>query len=217
MEIRAPADGVVMERLIEPGSKLVQTLDDPHSGHAVRLFDPKHLQVRVDVPLADAAKVGVGMDARIVVGVLPDRTFDGKVTRIVQQADVSKNTLQVKVAIVNPAPQLKPEMLARVRFIPSSGPDGPTTRASQVVFAPEKYLTRMSDHFSVWVLNPADSSAQLRMVRTGSDRHDGWVSVLSGLNPGDAIITDTDGLSDGARVKVVGELDEAKGGGDGAH
>ena len=64
----------------------------------MRLYDPKRLQVRVDVPLADAAKVRVGQQAKVVVGVLPDRTFDGEVTRVVHEADIQRNTLQVKVA-----------------------------------------------------------------------------------------------------------------------
>src|SRR5688572_17944019 len=76
MEIRSPADGIVMQRLVEPGSKLAFGMDPEHSAHAVRLYDPKKLQVRVDVPLADAAKVGVAQKAKVVVGVLPDRTFD---------------------------------------------------------------------------------------------------------------------------------------------
>jgi multidrug resistance efflux pump len=117
MEVKAPVDGVVMVRHVEPGSKLMLAMDDRNSMATIHLYDPKKLQVRVDVPLADAAKVGVGMGARIVVGVLPDRTFDGVVSRIVQEADVAKNTLQVKVAITDPDAALKPEMLARVRFV----------------------------------------------------------------------------------------------------
>src|SRR5699024_6292989 len=73
MQIRSPADGVVMQRLVEVGSKLILEMDDPRSAQAVRLYDPEKLQVRVDVPLADAAKVGIGMNAQITVGVLPDR------------------------------------------------------------------------------------------------------------------------------------------------
>ena len=52
------------------------------------------------------------------------------------QADIQKNTLQVKVAIDHPPPQIKPEMLARVTFLAANPPtDVPKT---EVV----RYLTR---------------------------------------------------------------------------
>jgi multidrug efflux pump subunit AcrA (membrane-fusion protein) len=100
-EIRSPTEGVVMTRLAEPGAKLMAASDHPQSAQAVRLYDPKRLQVRVDVPLADAARVGVGQEAKVVVHVLPDREFRGRVTRISGEADLAKNTLQVKVAVID--------------------------------------------------------------------------------------------------------------------
>src|SRR5688500_13988714 len=66
MEVKAPSAGVVMVRLVEPGSKLMLASDDMRSAQAVRLYDPKKLQVRVDVPIADAAQVGVGQAAKVV-------------------------------------------------------------------------------------------------------------------------------------------------------
>ena len=204
--VRAPADGIVMQRLVEPGAKLLFEMDDPKSAQAVRLYDPKHLQVRVDVPLADAAKVGVGQEARIIVGVLPDRTFNGKVTRIVNEADIQKNTLQMKVAIIDPSPQLKPEMLARVRFLESS----PASTASpssggQMVFAPESLIDRGGGMTMVWVVDPRKSVAEFRMIELGQARQDGWIVVTSGLQPGDRVITDPQGLKEGQKVRVVGE------------
>jgi multidrug efflux pump subunit AcrA (membrane-fusion protein) len=227
-----------MSRLVEPGSKLMLNSDMPQSAQAVRLFDPKRLQVRVDVPLADAGKVGVGMDARITVGVLPDRTFDGRVTRAVQEADVSKNTVQVKVSITDPAPELKPEMLARVRFLPpravatsgGNGTDAANSSAggSQLVFAPEALIRRDGDESFAWVVDRRESTATRRAVRVGGARQDGWVSIVAGLNAGDALIAgDTSGIREGTRIRVVGELSglpdapatpaPAKGGSHGVH
>jgi HlyD family secretion protein len=202
MEVRSPADGIVMERMIEPGSKLSFAMDPEHSAHAVRLYDPAKLQVRVDVPLADAAKVGVGQAAKIVIGVLPDRTFDGIVTRVVHQADLQKNTLQVKVAITAPSPELKPEMLARVRFVPHAEVNGATTQSSQSVFAPESLIRPEG----VWVVDGKTSTATLRKVQPGESRFSGWVSIREGLFPGDQLIAgDITHLHEGARVRVTGE------------
>jgi RND family efflux transporter MFP subunit len=198
-------------------------MDDVHSSHAVRLYDPKRLQVRVDVPLADAAKVGVGQHATVVVGVLPDKQFDGVVTRVVNEADVQKNTLQVKVAITNPTSELKPEMLARVKFLApvETGSDG--ARTAQAVFAPENVVHRTEGGAKVWVVDTKRNVAVHRDIKLGEARQDGWIAVASGLYPGDQIIADPTHVRDGMKVKVRGDgrpttrASGAKGGGHESH
>lgn len=207
MQVRSPADGIVMQRLAEPGSKLMLLMNEPRSSQVVRLYNPKKLQVRVDVPLADAAKVGVGQEARVTVGVLPDRTFNGRITRIVNEADIQKNTLQVKVVIDDPSPQLKPEMLARVRLLAASENQSSTTMPTGAitVFAPEKLIDRGGGMTMVWVVNPRTNTAEFRMIELGQARHDEWIAVTSGLNAGDQLIADPKGLREGQKVRVVGE------------
>ena len=57
MEVRAPAAGVVLARLAQPGS----VLSGASPGHPVcSLYDPASLRVRVDVPQADVGKLFVG-------------------------------------------------------------------------------------------------------------------------------------------------------------
>ncbi|MCH2140611.1 MAG: efflux RND transporter periplasmic adaptor subunit, partial [Phycisphaerales bacterium] len=112
----SPIEGIVIERLTSPGS-VVGFGNGEHATHIVHLYDPEKLQVRADVPLADAAGVGVGHPAEVIVDVLPDRVFTGEVTRFVHRADLQKNTVEAKVRIHDPADLLKPDMLARVRIL----------------------------------------------------------------------------------------------------
>jgi hypothetical protein len=181
----------------------------------------------VDVPIADAAHVGVGQAATVVVGVLPDRTFEGVITRVVHEADIQRNTIQVKVAIKNPSPELKPEMLARVRLAVAgpASPGGAPAASSQQVYAPVRLLQRSgttSPEAMAWVVDKGRGVAVRRAVTIGDGRFEDWVAV-SGLMPGDLIITgETAGLSDGQRVRVVGEDETAapaaaEGGQHGAH
>ena len=88
------------------------------------------------MPLAEVARIGVGQPAEITLDLLPDRVFKGEVTRLVHRADLAKNTVPVKVRLIDPDPRLKPDMLARVRVMPSSG-DSATRRIATRVFAPE--------------------------------------------------------------------------------
>ncbi|HEY3322453.1 MAG TPA: efflux RND transporter periplasmic adaptor subunit [Planctomycetota bacterium] len=205
-QVRSPADGVVMTRLVSPGSKLMPNSDDMHSLHIVHLYDPQKLQVRADVPLADAAKVSVGQKAKIVVDVLPDRTFDGEVTRIVNQADLQKNTLQVKVAIEKPASELKPEMLARIQFIAAAS-KASASASGYRIFAPQRLLAmHTGGHAETWVVDKGRSVALRRGVQTGPVRLNDWIEIVSGLQPGDALIDNPPAsLKDGQKIRVSGE------------
>lgn len=210
MEVRAPVDGIVMARLVGPGDKVMLEADMPHSAHVIHLYDPKKQQVRIDIPLADAAKVSVGQRAKVIVDVLPGREFDGVVTRVVPQADIQRNTLQVKVAIENPDPVIRPEMLARAKFLSmSTRQDEGENEGDGVTdlrpFIPEEVIVgRQDDRGSVWVVSPDGTRAQKVQITLGTTRENGWIEVAEGLNPGDAVIVDGRALKEGTRVRVAG-------------
>lgn len=205
MDIRSPMDGVVMARLTEPGSKVVVVSDNPASARVLSLYDPKRMQVRVDVPLVDAAKVGVGQPAEIVVDVLPDRTFSGAVTRVLHEANIQKNTLEVKVALAEPDPQLRPEMLARVRFLAKV--EGDKAEETHRVFVPETAVRNAGGGSQVWLVRDFDGhggTATAKPVQMGRTRVDGWLDVMDGLQPGDLVVSRAGGeLKEGCRVRVL--------------
>ena len=70
----------------------------------MHVYDPESLQVRADIPLADAAMVRVGQAApcgrRCPAG--PGVHGEGHALR--EQADISKNTIEAKVEIDDQAP-----------------------------------------------------------------------------------------------------------------
>ncbi|MCA8961225.1 MAG: efflux RND transporter periplasmic adaptor subunit, partial [Planctomycetes bacterium] len=204
-EIHAPIDGIVMRRLAVPGSR-VQVKGELHASHIVHVYDPSEMQVRVDVPLADAASVGVGQSAEIVVQVLPDRVFHGRVTRFVHVADVQKNTVEVKVHVEAPAPELKPDMLARVRFLAQATG---AVESRQRLLIPEDHVVREGGIASAWVVvDRIDDRgrAELRTITLGSAVTDGWREVTDGLLPGDWLIDRIPaGLEPGDAVTIRGE------------
>ncbi len=202
MEVRAPVAGIVMMRLVEPGSKLMLNSDRPQSAHVLRLYDPERLQVRVDIPLVEAAKVGVGQPAEVIVDVLPERVFQGRLSRVVHEADVQKNTLQVKVAIEDPSPELKPEMLARARFLAINEPSDDEADSATRLFVPESALVKSEGQTQVFVINQADSTARLQTVELGSGKLEGNIEITNGLRPGDRVIVDPPmDLNDGDRIE----------------
>lgn len=213
MVIRSPVDGIVQRRLVGPGSKLMAGMDDDHSSHVFHLYNPASLQVRVDVPLADAARVTIGQKAEIIVDGLGDRRLGGEVTRVVHQADLQKNTVQFKLAIRTPHPLLKPEMLARVRFLPggpaplaasapAASPEAPITAAGPMLLAPAEFVVREGQSSLAWRLDRQTSTARPVQLQLAPGRTSTHLLVLSGLQPGDLLIDPrTPGLRDGLRVR----------------
>jgi HlyD family secretion protein len=205
----------VLSRLVEPGSRIAmggRTGEGEMAGAVVRLYTPSKLQVRVDVPLGDAAKIGVGTLAQITTEALPDRTFTGSVTRVLHEANIQRNTVQFKVALEGPAPELKPEMLCRVRFNPAS-PSGsgaaPESHAGlRLVLPASTVFNRQDDRGQVWLVQNSPSggsTAELKEVQLGGEEGADF-TILAGVSPGDrAIVNPPTGLKPGSRVKILGE------------
>lgn len=198
-EIVSPTDGRILRLLAAPGQKKMLQMDDPDSSTIAILYRPAELQVRVDVPLADAAGLQVGQSVRIHCSLLPDTTFEGKVTHITGEADLQRNTLQAKVSIIDPADQLRPEMLCRVEFLetrtPSPGKPARAT-ASLVTWIPETALTGGA----VWVCDPESKRVQKRAVTATNETRDGHIRISGGLRPGEWVVLSPADLRDGRRV-----------------
>ena len=214
MVIRAPIDGFVQRRLKAPGDKVVRMMDDPHSVHVALLYDPDRLQVRVDVPLADASHLFVGQRCEVVVEVLPDRTFEGEVLRITHEADLQKNTLQAKVRVLDPSPLLRPEMLTRVRFLPrgesaQSGDAAPAGGQGRVR-VPVHALHTHHGGVQVWaVTNRRGDRGIVRSLHVQRESEaDGWAVVSGPLQPGALLVLDADGLREGQRVRFAARAEE---------
>lgn len=203
--VRAPVAGVVMARLAAPGMPAGGMRDGKP---LIELYDPAQLQVRADVPLADAGRVAIGDRAEIALDVLPGRTLRGEVIRVVHQADIAKNTVQAKVRIIDPAPELKPEMLARVRILPRvpAGSAATARAAKAVPWVPEGCIDRDGPEAAVLVVAELDSGrgvVERRAVELGASEG-GWTEVPAGLRAGDLAIARPSGAPRaGARVRIT--------------
>jgi multidrug efflux pump subunit AcrA (membrane-fusion protein) len=211
-KIVAPGGGVVMALNVRPGSVVGGKDSLPESkGAVVSLYDPAKLQIRVEVPVAKFALVRHGGPAEVEVeDVLPGKKLAGIVTYDSHLANVSRNSVPVRVELTGEPPaQLRPEMIASVRFLapPSSGK--PKTETARRFVIPRRLLVTDSDEPRVWVVDPVTGRAELRAVDLApgeEDRTGETAEVVGGLNPTDKLIaTGREQLKPGNRVKVVGE------------
>lgn len=194
--IRAPNAGRILHLHARPGAKRIRNMDDPKSVLIVELYDPQKMQARIDVPLNEAAALTLEQPVELTSELLPDLTLAGTVTSITGEADLQRNTLQVKVEIHNPDDRLRPEMLVRARFYPPSTPsqpdqpDQPSDDNQQrlVIFAPENSLFQMNEKSAkVWVVD-TDSRASLRAITLGNSRRENFREIREGLRAGEQVL-----------------------------
>jgi RND family efflux transporter MFP subunit len=190
----APVDGVIFERRVEPGERI--GVEHENAGALFALFDPTRVQVRCDVPLADAGSVLPGQQAEITIDAFKGRTFHGTVLVGGFRADVAKNTLQVKIGIDDAEGLLRPDTLARVRIMV---PGSSTGAAPTQVVVPVDWVVHDGARATVLVMD----GGFLRRVELGeaTDAGDGWLVAGDGIRPGEVIVHPSHAsLPDGARI-----------------
>lgn len=115
--IRAPDDGTIIERTVEPGQIIASAISNVSGGTTLfRMADLSSMQVRANVDETDIAQVKPGQDVRVTVDAWPGRAFAGRVLKVEPLAVVEQNvtTFPVLVTLANPDGLLKPGMNAEI-------------------------------------------------------------------------------------------------------
>lgn len=94
-EIRAPADGIIVHRLAEPG-QLVGA-----GQPAVTMAFANRLYVRTFIPETKLGRVKMGMPARVTVDAFPNREFPAHITEISPDAEFTPKAVETKSERVN--------------------------------------------------------------------------------------------------------------------
>lgn len=205
-EIFSPIDGRILNLLARPGKRLMQQMDAPESSTVAIVYKNEKLQARIDVPLAEASKLSIGQDVEVSCTLLPNLKFNGQVTRIVGEADLQRNTLQVKVRILKPDEKLRPEMLCRAKFFSKPSVSKiPTANESLGVFIPISLLLNQNQkNADLWIIGSDGKSAELINVKLGDEIINDYISVQEGIRAGDQIIINPPkSLKTGDRITTI--------------
>lgn len=210
-QIFSPIKGIVQRLLAAPGQKKMLQMDNPESATIALLFHPNQLQARIDVPLEQAAQLAIGQPVWIRSNFLPDTQMRGRVTRIVGEADLQRNTLQAKVAIEKPDPRLRPDMLCRAEFLPLPQTNADSTHSmrsgisSVQLFVPtQSLLRRDSNRAQVWTVGLQSQRLNLRDIELRGQEDNGFIHVTQGLQPGDRVVlTPSSKFSPGQKVRPI--------------
>ena len=116
-DVRAPSNGVIIQRNVEPGTVIQSAMSNVGGGTVLlRMANLDTVQIRALVDETDIGKIQPGMEVTIIVEAYPNRPFEGRVLKIEPQAEVTQNVTMfpVLVRIANPESLLKPGMNAEV-------------------------------------------------------------------------------------------------------
>lgn len=170
--VRTPIGGVVLERLVTPGTTV--TVGTP-------LFVVSDLSVLwaiAEVDESHLSRVKVGRPVEVLVAAYPGERFIGTITFVADTVNPVTRRITIRSTVANPGRRLKPEMFATM----SLGEGDPRT----VVVAPAAALQSVNGTTSVFVAE-AGGRFVARAVQTGTEA-DGLVEVTSGLTGGERIV-----------------------------
>ena len=74
-------------------------------------------------------------------------------TRILGEADLQRNTLQVKVSLLQPDPKLRPEMLCRAKFFSQIRNDGQSKKSTNLFVNKDLKSTNNSSVSELFVIS----------------------------------------------------------------
>ncbi len=205
MLIRAPVDGRVFRLVSEPGASVgagqSNSMDSDRST-VVTMYQPESLQVRADVRFENLPLVSLGQRVTIANPAIA-QPLPGKVLYVSSQADIQKNTLQVKIAIEAPATLLRPEMLVDATFFGDEKNQSISAAESLRVYAPRQLVMNGPDGNYVWVANQIRQTAEKTPVTTGPVLGD-LIEITSGLNAASRLIdSGFETLRDRQRIRIV--------------
>ncbi len=184
--IRAPFDGHVSQRLVNPG----QFVKNQTPVMAIVRVDPLKVTAEIPEKMAPWIKVGQAIDLR--VDAYPDKPLTGKLTRISPAVNTSTRAFPFEALVPNTEGLLKPGTFARVHI--------DTDRVDSVMtlsFGAMQYRYGVNRVFVV-----DGDHLQARELKVGQRVGD-KVEVIEGVKAGEVIATsDVEKLADGQKVSV---------------
>jgi len=116
-QIRAPVDGIVIKRSVEPGQTVAASLQAPEMFVIAQNLTDMRVETAIDE--ADVGRLQLGQEASFTVDAFPGKRFKGTVNQVRKAAQVVSNvvTYTVVVSAANPDLILLPGMTANVRIV----------------------------------------------------------------------------------------------------
>jgi membrane fusion protein, multidrug efflux system len=188
--VKAPINGFINKKYIEPGSILAAT-------PATALFDivnVSKLKLKVTVNENQVASLKLGNFVSVTASVYPDKTFSGKITFIASKADETLS-FPVEIEIANNTNNdLKAGMYGTANFASNK-------QKQNLMVVPRNAFVGSVSSNEIFVAE--NGVAKLKKVTAGRILGD-KVEIINGLSDGETvIITGQINLQDGNKIEII--------------
>lgn len=188
-QIRAPIDGVILARNVQPGEMVAPGIASVVEGKPLLVVAQiEKFLVRTELGQIDVARIRPQSSVEVRVDALPGKRFVGTIYRVAAMAQKSErrkdsNLLVFPVDIAVDRKQkdaefLKPGMMADVTV--------ELERKPQVIAIPIEALVREDKKISVYKIKGAGQEDELVKVTLGA-QNEQLVEILSGVSEGERI------------------------------
>lgn len=202
--IRAPRDGVILQKIAEQGTIVTSGRSVVGQGtDIVELGDLTKMFVEVQLDEVDVGKVQAGQPVSIGIDAFQDEQFQGVVTRIDPQAVALQNitTVLTTVQMNNSDKRLKPEMTATCEFL--------VDQVEKALYLPSWAVEKMNGESVVTVATGQElTTASVQVGLVGDEN----TEIVAGLKEGDEVIIPQLGGAPGGMEGHAREMGRRMGG-----
>ena len=172
--VRSPISGKVLAISVVPGEYRSDT-----SQPLMTIADLRTVWAASNVPESQIREVTLGEQVEMRLTAYPGEVFHARVVRIADTVDPQSRTVKVQAVLDNPRGRLRPQMFGEMRHSHGNRP---------LPVVPPAAVVQGGEHSWVFV---AESPGTFRKVavRPGAT-YQGMVPILSGLKPGERVVTD---------------------------
>lgn len=179
LEVSSPITGYVMERKVFDRIYVTPEMD------TYVVADLSKVWVTADIYEYEVPYVRLGQRASMQMASFPGRTFLGTVAYIYPTLDPNTRTVRVRLEFENPRMELKPNMFAEVEL---------TIDYGDQLLIPAEAVLESGTRQLVFIAHP-DGYFEPRELKLGARVEQQYI-VLSGLKPGEIVVTSGNFLLD---------------------
>lgn len=200
--IVAPASGVIINKLVEPGTTVAASFQTPNLFEIAA--DTTKMQVEASVDEADIGQVREGQNVTFTVDSYPNDVFKAKVRQVRKAPVETQNVVSylVIIDVNNLDGKLLPGMTANVEIV-----TGAKTRVTRIPTNALRFRPKAADRGNEQKRNEGSKEATSALYVASSDPYrpvrrqveiglqgDEYTEVVSGLKPGEKILVRTKSL-----------------------
>jgi HlyD family secretion protein len=211
--IVAPASGVIINKLVEPGTTVAASFQTPNLFEIAA--DTSKMQVEASVDEADIGQVKEGQDVTFTVDSYPDDVFKAKVRQVRKAPVETQNVVSylVIIDVDNLDGKLLPGMTANVEIITGAKANVVRVPTNSLRFRPraadreqEKPGKKDAPQPALYVASADAYRPTKKKVQIGL-QGDEFTEVTSGLKAGDKVLVRTKSLKPKAQTDDSAEDD----------